>query len=225
MTRLPCAPTWSWGTDQKFNLLLGRDIQRAYGQPEQAIMTMPILVGRDGHRKMSKSLGNHIGVTDSPEEMYGKTMSVPDEVVGEYRRLLLDPRARGDADGAGASGEGLSARDAKHELARELVSWLHSPEAAAAAAERFDREVVQGRPPEEVAEASFPAGELPLHLPGLIEREFGLSRSEARRLIDQGAVSLDGEPLAPGEHDVSPERAEGRLLRVGKRRYRRLRAA
>src|SRR5439155_3637204 len=82
------------GTDQKFNLLLGREVQRAYGQPQQAIMTMPLLVGTDGHRKMSKSLGNEIGVTDPPQEMYGKTMAIPDEVMGEYYRLLLAPEAR-----------------------------------------------------------------------------------------------------------------------------------
>ncbi len=107
------------GTDQKFNLLLGRDVQRAYGQPEQAIMTMPILVGTDGTRKMSKSLGNHIGVTDEPEEMYGKTMSIPDEAMGEYYGLLLGRQL----DAA------LPPREAKRALARELVGWLHSPEA------------------------------------------------------------------------------------------------
>ena len=104
------------GTDQKFNLLLGRDVQRAYGQPEQAILTMPILVGTDGQRKMSKSLGNHIGITDAPGEIYGKTLSMPDEAMGEYYRLLLDREQPA----------GVAPREAKRELARELVSWLHS---------------------------------------------------------------------------------------------------
>jgi tyrosyl-tRNA synthetase len=201
------------GTDQKFNLLLGRDIQRAYGQPEQAILTMPILVGTDGRRKMSKSLGNHIGITDPPEEMYGKTMSIPDEAIAEYRRLLL---------GAERNGE-LSPRDAKHALARALVARLHSEEAAEEAERHFDRVVVQRAAPEEIQEALYSPEEGMLHLPGLIEAEFGTSRSEARRLIDQGAVSLDEEPLGAGEHDVPAERAEGRVLQVGKRRFRRLR--
>ncbi len=109
------------GTDQKFNLLLGRDIQRAYGQPEQAIMTMPILVGVDGRQKMSKSLGNQIGVTDAPQEMYGKTMAIPDEALEQYYRLLLG-REPAIGEGAGAR----SPRDAKRALARELVAWLHS---------------------------------------------------------------------------------------------------
>ena len=122
------------GTDQKFNLLLGRDVQRAYGQPAQAIMTMPILAGIDGSRKMSKSLGNQIGITDDPEEMYGRTMSIPDAAMGEYYRLLLG-REPGATEGSAAE----SAREAKRELARELVSWLHSEQDAAAAERAFDR--------------------------------------------------------------------------------------
>jgi tyrosyl-tRNA synthetase len=212
------------GTDQKFNLLLGRDIQRAYGQPEQAIMTMPILVGTDGRRKMSKSLGNQIGITDPPEEMYGKTMSIPDEALEEYQRLLLAPRAASSgAAGPPASLEGLSPRDAKHALARALVAWLHSEADADAAAAHFERVVIQGGPPEEVPEALLPAGEEQIHLPGLMEREFAISRSEARRLIDQGGVTLGEVPLAAGEHDVPAVRADGKILKVGKRRYRRLR--
>src|SRR5450759_2152379 len=119
------------GTDQKFNLLLGRDIQRAYGQPEQAILTMPILVGTDGRRKMSKSLGNHIGITDAPQEMYGKTMNIPDEAIEVYRRLLLGPHGAERAGGEGAPPpDGRSARDAKRALAREIVAWLYSDEDA-----------------------------------------------------------------------------------------------
>ncbi len=215
------------GTDQKFNLLLGRDIQRAYGQPEQAILTMPILVGTDGRRKMSKSLGNQIGITDPPEEMYGKVMSIPDEAMAEYRRLLIEPRARagedGDTTGLSRDTTGLSPRDAKHALARALVAWLHSEAEAQAAERHFDLVVVQGAAPEEVQEASFAAEDGMLHLPGLIAEEFGISRSEARRLIDQGAVTLDEQPLAAGEHDVPSVRADGKVLKVGRRRFRRLR--
>jgi tyrosyl-tRNA synthetase len=201
------------GTDQKFNLLLGRDVQRAYGQPEQAILTMPILVGTDGSRKMSKSLGNHIGITDAPGDMYGKTLSVPDAAMGEYYRLLLGREQPGD----------LAHREAKRELARELVSWLHSPDAAAAAEREFDRVFVERREPAEIADAVVSAPGGVLHVPGVIADVFGLSRAEARRLIDQGAVSLGEEPLAAGVYDVPAARAHEQVLRVGKRRFRRLR--
>jgi tyrosyl-tRNA synthetase len=206
------------GTDQKFNLLLGRDIQRAYGQPEQAVLTMPILVGIDGQRKMSKSLGNHIGITDEPQEMYGKTMAIPDEAMAEYRRLLLG------GEPAQPEGSARSPRDAKHALALALVTWLHGEQAAGAAAEHFDRVHVQREAPQQIDEASFEVEDGMLHLPGLIASEFEMSRSDARRLIDQGAVTLGEKPLAAGEHDVSSERADGQVLKVGRRRFRRLRA-
>jgi len=219
------------GTDQKFNLLLGRDVQRAYGQPSQAILTMPLLVGTDGHRKMSKSLGNEIGVTDPPQEMYGKTMAIPDEVMGEYYRLLLAPEARAGGAGAPAGGSegnqaaGQSARDAKRALARGLVSWLHSEQDAAAAERHFDRVFVQHEAPEQIAEAAFSADGGMVHIPAIMAAEFGISRSEARRLIDQGGVTLGEAPLGAGEHDVPVARAEGQLLKVGRRRFRRLKAA
>jgi tyrosyl-tRNA synthetase len=208
------------GTDQKFNLLLGRDIQRAYGLAEQAIMTMPILVGTDGQRKMSKSLGNQIGVTDPPEEMYGKAMAIPDEAMADYRRLLLGPQA---GEAGEAASDGRSARDAKRALARELVAWLHSEAAAEAAERRFERVHVEHADPEEIEEAHAGGADGVLHLPGLIAAEFGVSRSQARRLIDQGAVTLGGEQLGEGEHDVAAERADGQVLKVGRRRFRRLR--
>jgi len=203
------------GTDQKFNLLLGRDIQRAYGVPEQAIMTMPILVGTDGRRKMSKSLGNQIGVTEPPGEIYGKTLSVPDTALAEYYRLLL---------GRSAPDE-LGSRDAKRLLARELVTRFHSAEAARAAEAEFDRIHVDRGEPEEIDEFVVAPTEDggPIHLPGVIADAFGISRSEGRRLIAQGGVQLDGVPL--GEVDLEPGRLDGRVLRVGKRRFRRLTVA
>jgi tyrosyl-tRNA synthetase len=205
------------GTDQKFNLLLGRDMQRAYGQPEQAVLTMPILVGIDGQRKMSKSLGNHIGITDEPREMYGKTMAIPDEAMAEYHRLLLGGEpAPDDAE--------RSPRDAKHALARALVAWLHSEQDAQAAAEHFDRVHIQREAPAQIDEASFEVEDGMLHLPGLIASEFEMSRSDARRLIDQGAVTLGERQLQEGEHDVAREQADGQVLKVGRRRFRRLRA-
>lgn len=203
------------GTDQKFNLLLGRDVQRAYGQPEQAILTMPILVGTDGSKKMSKSLGNHIGITDDPEQMYGKTLSIPDEAMGEYYRLLLGRELDDE----------LAPREAKRALARELVGWLHSPEQATEAEQAFDRVFVQRGTPEEIEELVFEAPDGVAHLPGLMNDAFGMSRSEARRLIDQGGVSLDEQALAAGETDLPVERLDGVVLRVGKRRFRRLRKA
>jgi len=202
------------GTDQKFNLLLGRDVQRAYGQPEQAIVTMPILVGTDGVRKMSKSLGNHIGIADPPGEVYGKTMSIPDEAMPQYYELLLGrPLDRSQAP-----------REAKRELARELVGWLHSPEQADRAEREFDRVFVERGAPEQLDEHVFAAQNGSVHVPGLIAEAFGVSRSEARRLIDGGGVWLDDQPLGSGEHDVAGERLDGAVLRVGKRRFRRLRA-
>jgi tyrosyl-tRNA synthetase len=203
------------GTDQKFNLLLGRDIQRAYGQPEQAIVTMPILVGVDGVQKMSKSLGNHIGITEAPEEMYGKTLSIPDEAMGDYFRLLLHREPPED----------LGPRDAKRLLARELVGWLHSPEQALGAERHFDRVFVEREAPEEIEEALIQAGEGGrVHMPEVMAQALGMSRSEARRLIEQGGVSLDETPLGADEFDVAGERVDGAVLKVGKRRFRRLRA-
>jgi tyrosyl-tRNA synthetase len=207
------------GTDQKFNLLFGRDIQRAYGRPQQAIMTMPILVGVDGSRKMSKSLGNQIGVMDPPQEMYGKAMAIPDSAMEQYYRLLLGREPPADVE-QGAT----AARDAKRELARGLVAWLHSEEEARGAEEHFERVFVQRENPEEIREAEFTCPDGTVHLPELISREFGVSRSEARRLIDQGGVSLGEAPVASGEHDVPCDRADGEVLRVGRRRFVRLRA-
>jgi tyrosyl-tRNA synthetase len=216
---------------------------------------MPLLVGTDGKQKMSKSLGNQIGITDAPNEMYGKAMSIPDEAVGEYRRLLLDdpsdglagqgggatdegglPRAElgagagaGDDEGAGGGVEsgasaGAAAREAKRALARDLVSWLHSPEDAAAAERHFDRVFVSLQAPEQIEQASFAAGEGSLYLPGLIAAEFGVSGSEARRLIDQGAVTLGETVVGRGQYDVASADADGQVLKVGKRRFRRLKA-
>jgi tyrosyl-tRNA synthetase len=202
------------GTDQKFNLLMGRDVQRAYGQSEQAILTMPILVGTDGRKKMSKSLGNQIGVSDEPREMYGKTMSIPDEAMGEYYRLLLGRELDGE----------VPPREAKRALARDLVAWLHSPDEAEDAERHFDRVFVERAAPEQIDELVFEAENGLVHMPGLMADAFGISRSEARRLIDQGGVSLDEQALAAGEHDLAPDRLAGAVLRIGKRRFRRLRA-
>jgi tyrosyl-tRNA synthetase len=201
------------GTDQKFNLLLGRDVQRAYGVHEQVALTMPILVGLDGERKMSKSLGNHVGVGDPADEMYGKILSLPDAAMAGWYRLLL-----GEPEPTGAS-----ARDAKHALARRLVERSHSAAAADAAAAHFDRVFVQRELPEQIEEAGFDASAGLVHLPALIADSFGRSRGDARRLLGQGAVRLDGRTLLGEELDVAPERLDGAVLQVGKRGFRRLR--
>jgi tyrosyl-tRNA synthetase len=200
------------GTDQKFNLLLGRDVQRAYGQSEQAILTMPILVGTDGVKKMSKSLGNHIGITDEPQEMYGKTMSIPDEAMGEYYRLLLGQELDGE----------LGPREAKRALAREIVTGLYSSEDATSAEAYFDKVFVAREIPDEIEQAIFDPHDGLVHLPGLMADAFGMSRGEARRLIDQGAVTLGERAIAEGEYDLPDSQVDGQVLRVGKRRFRRL---
>ncbi len=200
------------GTDQKFNLLLGRDIQRAYGQDEQVILTMPLLTGTDGERKMSKSLGNYIGVTDPPQEMYGKTLSIPDTSLESWYELLLGRELPAD----------LAPRDAKRALARALVERFHGVEAAEAAEQEFDRVFVSGGVPDDVPEVHFtPSGGV-VHLPALVAQAFGVSTSEARRSLAQGGVKVDGEPLAAGLLDVPADVVEGRVLQLGKRRFARV---
>jgi tyrosyl-tRNA synthetase len=212
------------GTDQKFNLLLGRDIQRHYGRAQQAIVTMPILVGIDGSRKMSKSLGNQIGVTDPPGEMFGKTMAIPDEAMEEYYRLLIDPRSTDGSASGVAELEGSSARDAKRRLARELVGWLHSPQAAERAELEWERVFAQRELPEQIEEARLPADGT-VHVPALIADQFGISRSEARRLLEQGGVWLGERQLGGSDQELEVADADGEVLRVGRRRFRRLRAS
>ena len=201
------------GTDQTFNLLMGRAIQTAYGVPPQSILTMPLLAGTDGVQKMSKSVGNQIGITEPPGEMYGKTLSVPDAVLPSWYELLLGRPVPAD----------LGPRDAKRALARELVERFHGPAAAEEAEAAFDRVFVSRELPEEVEEAVVRPSNGLVHLPELIADLFGGSRSEARRAIAGGGVKLDGEPV--NALDVPAERLDGRVLQVGKRRFRRLRVA
>jgi tyrosyl-tRNA synthetase len=198
------------GTDQKFNLLLGRDVQRAYGLPEQAVLTLPLLVGTDGQEKMSKSLNNFVGLTEPPEEQYGKTLSLPDEAMGTWYRLLLghDPDPQ------------LGPRDAKRALARAIVERYHGADAAVGAEAAFDRVFVQRGVPESMVTARVAAADGVVHLPQVLADAFGMSRSEARRLIQSGGVRLDDE--VAGELDVAADRADGAVLRAGKRRFVRL---
>jgi tyrosyl-tRNA synthetase len=205
------------GTDQKFNLLLGRDVQQAYGQQPQAVLTMPILPGLDGERRMSKSLGNYVGVTDPPEEMFGKLMSLPDAAMGTYYELLLGEQLDGS----------LAPVEAKRALGRRIVERFWGEEAAAEAERHFDRVHKQHLPPEEIEDLQLEAGHVEdgrAHMPAVIASGFGISRSEARRRLGQGGVRLDGEPLGPDELDVDLGRLDGAVLQVGRRHFRRLRA-
>jgi tyrosyl-tRNA synthetase len=200
-------------TDQKFNVLLARDVQQAYGVEPQSILTMPILPGIDGERKMSKSLGNYVGVSEPPEEIFGKLMRVPDATMPTYYELLLDEPAD----------PSLSPRDAKRALARALTARLHDEDAAARAEQHFDRLFVERGVPDEVEEHAFTTANGEVHLPLLLADAFGLSRSEGRRLLSQGAVKLDGVPLEGDALDLPPERLDGVVLQIGKRRFKRLR--
>jgi tyrosyl-tRNA synthetase len=197
------------GTDQKFNLLLARDIQRAYGVPEQVALTMPILVGTDGVRRMSKSLGNYIGVTDPPDEMYGKTLSIPDAALTGWYELLLGREPTVDA----------GPRDAKRELARELVTRFHGAAAAQAAEQAFDRVHIQGELPDDVPVLEWETADQVVHLPALLSRAFGMSTSEARRMLAQGAVKLDGESIANGSLDLAVDLIDGKVVQAGRRRF------
>jgi tyrosyl-tRNA synthetase len=203
------------GTDQTFNLFMGRALQTVYGQPPQVVLTMPLLAGLDGERKMSKSYGNAIGITDPPEQIYGKTLSIPDALLPSWYGLLLgsDPPA------------GVGPRDAKRALARALVERFWSAEAAEAAEAAFDRVFIARELPSEIAEATIAGDGGVVHLPAVIAEVFGGSRSEARRSLSQGGVKLDGEPLPAEPLDVPAADLDGRVLQLGKRHFRRLRVA
>jgi len=203
------------GTDQKFNLLFGRDVQQAYGQEPQAIMTMPILPGLDGERRMSKSLGNYVGVTDDGDEMFGKLMSLPDSAMSTYYELLL---------GASVDGK-LSPVEAKRALARALVARFHDEQAAKSAEEHFDRVHKEHLPPEDVEEVILSPNLISdgkVHVPALVAEYFGTSRSEARRLLGQGGIRLDGQPLESDQLDVDVGSLAGAVIQVGRRQFRRV---
>jgi tyrosyl-tRNA synthetase len=211
------------GTDQLFNLLVGRDLQRAYGQQPQIALTMPLLVGTDGVQKMSQSLGNFIGIREAPEDIFGKVMSIPDHLVEQYAALgtqVSDDEVKQLA--SMASGGGPRAGEAKRAVAREIVRVYHGDDAPAHAEEAFDRQFKQHQAPEDMPERSLPSDailengkvNLPAALAGL---ELASSRGEARRLMKQGGVRVDGEQV----HDEEVDRSTlaGAVLQVGKRRF------
>jgi tyrosyl-tRNA synthetase len=194
------------GTDQLFNLLLARDIQRSYGQAGQAILTLPLLLGLDGESKMSKSLGNYIGVTEPAPEMYGKTMSIPDALLDQWYRLLLDREVPSE----------VGPRDAKRALARALVERFHGAKEAQDAEADFDRVHVRRELPGAVPEVRWQQ-DGSVHLPALLASAFGISTSEGRRSLAQGGVRIDGQPVS--ELDLPAERLDGRVVALGKRRF------
>jgi tyrosyl-tRNA synthetase len=197
------------GTDQSFNILLAREIQKAYDVEPQSVLTMPLLPGIDGTQKMSKSFGNYVGVDEPPEEMFGKLMRVPDAAMPLYYSLLLDAEP------------GADPRDAKRHMAFELTARYHDEDAAARARDQFDTLHVRRELPDEIEEFGFQADGEDVHLPALMADAFGLSRSEARRLVAQGGVKLDGKDLAA--LDVPAAELDGAVLQVGRRRFKKLR--
>jgi tyrosyl-tRNA synthetase len=198
------------GTDQTFNLLMGRDIQGQFDQPPQSILTMPLLVGTDGEKKMSKSYGNHVGIAEAPEEMFGKTMSLPDEAMAGWFGLLFGEPVPEGHPGA-----------VKRSLGRRIVERFHGAEAAEAAEAHFDRVFVSRAAPDVIEDVEFAAANGTVHLPELMAAAFGGSRSDARRTLAGGGVRLDGEPVSV--LDLPAADVDGRVLQAGKRRFRRVR--
>lgn len=214
------------GTDQTFNNLVGRELQRARGQAPQAVLTVPLLVGTDGVEKMGKSLGNYVSLDEPADEQFGKLMSIPDAVVVSYARLgaALHPRDVVPLERAIGAG-GQAANLAKRLVAREIVRLYHGAPAADAAERRFDATFKPGGAPQDSPDFRLPAGPT-VHLPGvLVSADLARSTSAGRRLIDEGAVRVDGAPLAAGAYDAPATDLVGRVLSVGKRRAIRLVAA
>jgi tyrosyl-tRNA synthetase len=196
------------GTDQLYNLLMGRDVMATYGLEPQAVITYELLVGTDGVEKMSKSQGNYVGIDESPEEQFGKVMSIPDSALDQWWRLCLD-----------AEPPEVEPMESKLALARGIVEVYDGAEDAVRAEEHFTRVVREGQAPEDVLETALPPGD-PVHLPSVLADAFGFSTSEARRLIAQGGVKVDGRQVV----DLDLPRAElvGSIVQAGRRRFVRL---
>jgi tyrosyl-tRNA synthetase len=225
------------GTDQLFNLLAGRELMEKQGMEPQVCLTLPLLEGTDGTQKMSKSYGNYIGLTDEPDDMFGKVMSVPDDLMVKYYRLATGlPVEDVDAIEEQLSSGALHPNEAKRRLAREIVTLYHDEEAASVAEAAFDRVFKRHEAPEDIpthpyvmhvpddapegSEADEVSMTATLSSAGLVS-----SNSEARRMIDQGAVKIDGEPLAPKTYVVPLERIQRKTVQVGKRRWARFEGA
>ncbi len=199
------------GTDQTFNMLLGRDIQRHYGVAEQAVLTMPILSGIDGGAKMSKTVGNEIAIEADRGEIFGRTMRLPDASMADWFELLAIERPP----------EGTLPRDAKAALASALVDRFHGAGSGADAATQFVSQFAEHELPDEIDRFDCVAADGMVHMPSAIAEAFGISRSEARRLLGQGGVKLDGEPLPAEQLDLPAERLDGAVVQIGRRRFKR----
>jgi tyrosyl-tRNA synthetase len=213
------------GTDQKFNLMMGRNLQREYGQDAQVAMITPLLEGTDGVQKMSKSLGNYIGINEAPQEMFGKIMSISDELMWRYYELCTNAgaaeiKAMRDAAASGAS----NPRDLKVELAKRLIADFHSLEEARRAEDEFRRVFQQKQAPDEIAERSIAAGvwKLPRLL---VETTLAASMAEARRLIEQGGVRVENERASRTDYEINLSKDQIVLVQVGKRHFLRVRGA
>ena len=212
------------GTDQKFNNLVGRDLQREHGQAPQVVIVMPLLVGVDGVEKMSKSLGNYIGITESPRDMYGKVMSIPDEVMSQFFELATDVPMDEIRQMEREVGEGKNPKSVKQRLAREIVTIYHDHDAAVAEDEAFNRVFSGGELPEDAPEmdvpaASFKDGKIWI-VRLLTDLNMAKSNAEARRLVQQGAVSIDSERIADPNTDLAV--ASGSILKVGRHKFAKL---
>ena len=214
------------GTDQTFNFLTARDIMRAYDLPPQVVMTWDLLVGTDGHDKMSKSLGNYIGITDAPNDMYGKLMSIPDDAMGQYYRLLLDKTPAEEAQLLADIAAGkLHPKQAKSELAKQVVGSYHGTAAADTAMAEFERVFAAGQLPSDLAEVTVPADCLDADgsiwvIDLILAAQFASSKAEARRLVRQGGVRLNQQTVADETARIALH--GGEVLQVGKRRVAKL---
>ncbi|NOZ08960.1 MAG: tyrosine--tRNA ligase [FCB group bacterium] len=207
------------GTDQKFNLLVGRDLQKEYGQEPQVIITMPLLVGTDGVEKMSKSMGNYIGITDPPDQIYGKTLSIPDTLIATYFKYGTEISADDLSAITSDLEQGRSnPRDLKRRLARELVTLYHDESAALQAEQEFDKLFISKENPDEMPEYKLTESEKLISI--IVKNGLLSSNGDARRMIQQGGVKLDGEKVSDPFQILSPESEH--VIKVGKRKFLRI---
>ena len=192
------------GTDQLYNLLMGRDVMEHYGLEPQAVMTFELLVGIDGVEKMAKSVGNYVGIDEAPEEQFGKVMSIPDSALEQWWRLTLDRNPPAS-----------DPMESKLALARGIVELYHDAQAARRAEDHFTRVVREGQAPEEVLEYAHP--DKTVYLPQFLAHVFGDSSSHWRRVIDQGGVRVDGQTL--NDYEIPRASVDGRIIQAGKRRF------
>ncbi len=206
------------GTDQKFNLLVGRDIQREFGVEPQVILTMPLLVGTDGVEKMSKSYNNYIGISDTPGEMFGKTLSIPDELIYTYFELATDiPNQELSEIKNQLDGQKVNPRDLKRRLAKVLIRMYHNQEASEEAEKEFDKIFIQKEVPDDIPEIKLNENTGIGILDLIVKVNFASSKGEARRLVTQGGVSIDGEKISDINAEITLEKPK--VLKVGKRKF------